>query len=216
MTLTTNGKNWIARNLGVGNCMTDTSRSFTYHDDQNNRDISANGGTATMMNRLIDSLVSYITIGGTKHYASSLESANGSMPTYPTDVQWVMAHDAGNEQYCVASTPTPTGCTVGTKRCKNSTSVEQCFSGSPNYWRVVQTCGSGYECKNGACVKSSTPSPSPTTDLTWIRDHYDKTHDRYINAQELNQAVSDAGSGKITRAQLDAVVAARNNHTLLP
>ena len=88
--------------------MTETSRTFTYHDDQNNIDISATGGTATMMNRLIDSLVSYITIGGTKYYASALESANGSMPVYPADVQWVMANDSGTAQYCVGVSPPPT------------------------------------------------------------------------------------------------------------
>ena len=156
VTLTTNAKNWIARNLGIGDCMTETSQAFTYRDSVNSIDIADSGGTATIVNRLIDSLVPYVTIGGTQYTYAALKTQNNNVElVYPDDVQWVMAHDAGDDQYCYKATQI---CVPGTKRCKTSSVIEECNSDGSG-WDDVQTCGTGYTCQNGVCV-AVTPPPS--------------------------------------------------------
>ena len=91
MVLTINGRNWIAEHLGIGDCMTEVERVFTYRDSVSATDIDDSGGTAKILNRLIDNLVPYVTIAATQHSYDSLKSANGGNDViYPEDVQWVM------------------------------------------------------------------------------------------------------------------------------
>ena len=52
--------------------------------------------------------------------------------------------------------------------------------------------------------------------LEWVRDHYDANKDRYIDNDEQKKAVYDRMDVLITQEQLVAVIAAYNDHTLLP
>ncbi len=108
MALTINGRNWIAEHLGIGDCMTETEQPFTYRDSVSAADIADSGGTAKILNRLIDNLVPYVTINGIQHTYVSLRAANGGNDViYPEDVQWVMANDSGTTQYCATAAPPP-------------------------------------------------------------------------------------------------------------
>lgn len=110
MALTTNGKNWIAKNLGISNCMTEVERAFTYRDSVGENDIEDSGGTAKILNRLIDNLVPYVTILDVQYPYTALKDANGGQDViYPEDVQWVIANDSGDDQYCVSAAPPPSG-----------------------------------------------------------------------------------------------------------
>jgi len=51
---------------------------------------------------------------------------------------------------------------------------------------------------------------------TWVRDNYDANKNRYIDQNEFHKAEEEHHGGEITEAQLDAVLAAYQNHTLLP
>lgn len=132
MTLNPGGKDWIAKHLGIGDCMTESTRSFTYRDSVTNTNISDSGGTAKMLNRLVDNLVPYVTIGGVQHTYTSLRSANGNQDVlYPTDVQWVMANDSGSAQYCASAAPPPgSHPTTGPFQITIAEGV-QCAPGSP-------------------------------------------------------------------------------------
>lgn len=101
MALTTAAKDWIAQKLGRDNCMTEISMQFQFHDSVNDIMYQDTGGTATILNALVDSACDYVVVDGTPYYASSLRSVNGGTdPVYPADVQWVQANDAGATQYC--------------------------------------------------------------------------------------------------------------------
>jgi len=80
----------------------------------------------------------------------------------------------------------------------------------------VSWIGSSSYCVSTTPTPTPTPSPSPSTSLTWVRDHYDSSKNRYIENQESSQAIDDVVHGKITQEQLDAVIDARDRHTLLP
>lgn len=104
MSLTTNAKDWVAQNLGINNCMTETSIQFQYHDSVNDIMYSDSGGTATIFNALIDSACDYVVVNGTQYFASTLRQRNGGVdPVFPTDVQWVQANDSGTLAYCYSS-----------------------------------------------------------------------------------------------------------------
>lgn len=152
VTLTTDAKNWIAQNLGIGDCMTEVAQSFTYRDSVNNIDISDSGGTATIVNRLIDSIVPYVTIGETQYTYAALKTQNNNVElVYPDDVQWVMANDSGASQHCVGVTPT---CTPGDRRCRTSTVIEQCKADGSG-WEDVETAAPGFTCQGGAWVEEA-------------------------------------------------------------
>ena len=55
-----------------------------------------------------------------------------------------------------------------------------------------------------------------TVTLKWVRDHYDKNKDRYIDRYEVSPASYDLAVGTITQEQYDAVEAAWKDGTLLP
>ena len=62
-------------------------------------------------------------------------------------------------------TPTPTGCTVGDRRCESGTTdtCQECVRGATNYWRNVKICPSGQHCSGGYCVSDTTPPASKYT-----------------------------------------------------
>ena len=55
-----------------------------------------------------------------------------------------------------------------------------------------------------------------TVTLEWVRDHYDSDNDRYINKDEKNNAFVDWTGRNITLDEFNGVLAAFDNHTLLP
>lgn len=157
VTLTTNAKDWIAQNLGIGNCMTETAQSFTYRDSVNNIDIPDSGITATILNRLIDSLVPYVTIGGTQYTYAALKTQNNNVDlVYPDDVQWVMANDAGAAQYCAGVAPTPS---EGDLKCIG----DDVYRYTSGVWSYVETCTIG--CSGGACLATAPSGQTETGPL---------------------------------------------------
>lgn len=71
------------------------------------------------------------------------------------DITWIGNSQSGAAQYCVGAV-SPT-CTPGTRRCRDSNTVEQCRADGTG-WEVVQTCGTGYTCQNGVCVLGTAPT----------------------------------------------------------
>lgn len=64
---------------------------------------------------------------------------------------------------------------------------------------------------------TTTPdSTAPPGSLQWIVDKYDVDGNRRIGAAEVEQAISDMESGKITKTDAHAVMSANINNTLLP
>lgn len=64
---------------------------------------------------------------------------------------------------------------------------------------------------------TTTPIPATTkVTLDWVQQNYDTNNSRYIETTELQAAGLDLNKGAITRAQYDAVAAAKVMHTLLP
>jgi len=164
MTLRTNGLNWLATNAGSGNCF--ASSGVSYRDGDG---VYHTGGTKDVVNAFV---VAHMTgndsaqiIAG-KSY-TSFKSTNDGYDLSMVDVSEANDRQASGgsyPQYCTGTTPTPPPsptCTPGARRCRNSTTIEQCNS-SGTGWYDVQTCGTGYTCQNGSCVAGSTPTPTPT------------------------------------------------------
>jgi len=158
MTLSDNGKDWIASNLGSGNCISHSSQSFTYHDNNSNTDISDSGSSAKMLNRLVDDLVDYITFGG-KIYYSSFTGSNGGGAS-DDDIRWV-----NNNDWCVGdggSGGPGDECEGGTKECTDATHYRECDS--EGNWTSRRRCPSGYHCEGkGICVENSSSGTCSTT-----------------------------------------------------
>lgn len=150
MSLSTAAKDYIANHFGSGTPKCFVSSGISYTDPAGS---AATGSTQDVVATL------KMNIGG---------NARGPGGEVYIDIpDWTSINDSdisaiGTMTYCVGTAPPPTGCTVGTKRCRDNNTVEQCFAGTPNYWRTVQTCGTGYKCVNGSCVPESTPTPPPT------------------------------------------------------
>lgn len=89
MTLSTNGKNWIANNLGSGGCFADSGISYT---DPNGG--SQRGGTVDVVASMV---MSSKTRGPGGETRSQMNSANGS-EVDDDDVVWI-----GNNSYCVST-----------------------------------------------------------------------------------------------------------------
>lgn len=115
MTLTTNGKNYIAQELGIGNCNVSSGLSWIAVATDGST-VSESGGTASIVGRLVTTAV-YARIDLTSpkvksYYYSDLKAANGGTDVTLSDAQWVAANDGsptGEAQYCAAAvTPTPT------------------------------------------------------------------------------------------------------------
>ena len=162
MTLRTSGLDWLAKNAGSGNCF--ASSGISYRDADG---VLHTGGTKDVVNAfLVANMVgkpSATIIAGTNY--TSFKSINGADLAIPDVAEAADRQADGGTypKYCVGVTPPPTVCTPGAKRCKDTNTVEQCRSDGSG-WDVVQTCATGYECKNGVCVLEGTPAPPPTGD----------------------------------------------------
>lgn len=106
MALTTNGKNYIARELGIGNCFVSSGLSWTAVATDG-ATVNESGGTASIVSRLVTTSV-YKRIDLTSprvktYYYSDLKAANDGIDVILYDAQWVAANS-----YCASATPTPT------------------------------------------------------------------------------------------------------------
>jgi hypothetical protein len=149
MTLKTNGLNWLAQNAGSGNCF--ASSGINYRDADG---VSHTGGTKDVVNAfVVANMVGKTTatiIAGT-HY-NNFKEINDDVDLAIGDVAEAADREADGgtyPRYCVAGTMV---CTPGNKRCKNSTTIEQCKADGSG-WQDVQVCPSGYTCQNGECVE---------------------------------------------------------------
>jgi len=112
MTLTTNGKNYIAQKLGLSNCFVLTGLSWTAVANDGTQ-VNESGGTASIVGRLVNtSVYARIVINSISYTYANLKAANDNIDVTLTDAQWIAANDgspAGEAKYCyVAGTPTPT------------------------------------------------------------------------------------------------------------
>ena len=163
MTLTTDGKNYIAQNFGVGDCFVASGLTWTAVALDNST-AEESGGTKNIIGRLATTNM-YKAIQlktprtGTFTYAMVKSANNNTDFNLMVDAAWIGDNDGspiGETQYCYAAA---TVCTPGAKRCKNSTTIEQCKADGSG-WQDLPACGTGYICQGGVCVEEP---DKPTT-----------------------------------------------------
>ncbi len=110
MTLTANGKNYIAQNFGISNCCVATGLSWTAVANDGST-VNESGGTASIVARLVTTSVYQridLTAPRTGSYTyAALKQANDNTDVTLTDAQWVAANDgspSGEAQYCYTVT----------------------------------------------------------------------------------------------------------------
>ncbi len=111
MTLTVNGKNYIADKFGLLSggikCYTATGLSWSVLDVFG-ATINESGGTAQIVSRIISSVVQSVTINGQTHTIDTLRTQNDNTSVSFADVQWIAANDAspvGEALYCFVCQP---------------------------------------------------------------------------------------------------------------
>jgi len=110
MTLTENGKNYIATTFGFGTnkCYVGSGLSWSYLGTDN-QSYNETGGTAQIVSRLIvTSLVQSITYNGQNYTYAALKAANDNTDLTVSDAQWIAQNDGdieGEPQYCSTSAP---------------------------------------------------------------------------------------------------------------
>lgn len=103
MTLTTNGKNYIAQKFGISNCFVATGLSWSYLgvDGVTYND---SGGTAQIVSNLVmSSIVQSVTINSVTYTYSTLKTNNDNTDISLTDALWIAQNDGtptGEVQYC--------------------------------------------------------------------------------------------------------------------
>jgi len=112
MTLTTNGKNYIANKFGSNGCFASSGLSWTYLGTDNVT-YAETGATAQLVSRLVmTSIVVSVKINSVTYTYAQLKSNNDNTDVSLTDTQWISQNDgfpSTEPRYCVAGqTPTPT------------------------------------------------------------------------------------------------------------
>jgi len=112
MTLTQNGKDYIANNFGLNGCFVASGLSWSYTDVDDNV-VSETGGTAQVVSRLVmTALVKSVTINNKTYTYNDLKTANDNKDVTLTDAKWIAQNDGDPDtetQYCAGgATPTPT------------------------------------------------------------------------------------------------------------
>ena len=110
MTLTTNGKNYIAEKFGIGGCFVRSGINYTVLVIDGVQ-YPYNTGTGSLVSKLISSVTTSITIGSNIYTNEMLKIANDNTYVNLIDTQWIVANDGlpiGESQYCVTSCTTPT------------------------------------------------------------------------------------------------------------
>uniref|UniRef100_A0A6M3M570 Uncharacterized protein n=1 Tax=viral metagenome TaxID=1070528 RepID=A0A6M3M570_9ZZZZ len=143
MTITVNGKNWIAQKLGIDNCFVSSGISWTYYAIDGNT-LDETGGTAQLVARLALSTTDKIVLTsspyGTYRY-NDLKSGNGGQDVTLTDSIGIRSEDgdpSSESQYCYdAGTPPPpsTGITANGKNwIAQKLGIDNCFVPSGISW----------------------------------------------------------------------------------
>ena len=109
MTLTENGKKYIATTFGsTSKCYVASGLKWSYIGTDN-QTYNESGGTAQIVSRLtMTSLVQSVTYNGQNYTYVALKAANDNADITLGDVQWIAQNDGspvGETQYC--STPAP-------------------------------------------------------------------------------------------------------------
>jgi len=111
MTLTENGKNYIATTFGINKCYAAYGLSWSYLGTDN-QSYNETGGTAQIVSRLIlTSLVQAVTYNGQNYTYAALKAANNNTDLILSDAQWIAQNDgtpSGEAQYCsteICNTP---------------------------------------------------------------------------------------------------------------
>lgn len=109
MTLTTNGKNYIAQKFGLSNCFVSTGLSWIATSAIDGTQINESGGTASIIGRLVTTPVyANVIINSVTYTYAQLKTANDNTDLTLADAQWVAANDGtptGEAQYCYSCTP---------------------------------------------------------------------------------------------------------------
>lgn len=120
MTLTTNGKNYIAQELGIGNCFSSSGLSWTSVATDGST-VNESGGTASIIGRLVTTSVYSridLTSPRVKSYTyNDLKIKNDNFDVTLADAQVIASNDGspvGEAQYCSSGTITPTPSPTGT------------------------------------------------------------------------------------------------------
>lgn len=110
MTLTTNGKNYIAQNFGISDCFVSTGLNWTYLGIDN-QIYNESGATAQIVSNLVmTSIVKSVTINSITYTYSTLRANNDSIDIDLADTQWIAHNDgspAGEQQYCMTTCDDP-------------------------------------------------------------------------------------------------------------
>lgn len=116
MTLTTNGKNYIATNFGIGNCWVSSGLSWTATGIDGST-VNESGGTASIVGRLVSAAYKEIRLTsprtGTFTKAQLTLANDYNVVSLSPDVVFIANNDgypSGEPKYCtsVVVTPTPT------------------------------------------------------------------------------------------------------------
>ena len=109
MTLTTNGKNYIAQKFGLSNCFVSTGISWTAISNEGEQ-VNETGGTSNIIGRLATTLIyASVVINSVTYTYAQLKTANDNNDLTLADAQWVAANDGtptGEAQYCYVAPTT--------------------------------------------------------------------------------------------------------------
>lgn len=158
MTLTQNGKNYIAQNFGVDDCFVASGLTWTAVALDGST-ANESGGTKNIVGRLATTnMYKEIRLKtprtGTFTYDMVKSANNNTDFSLMVDAAWIGDNDgypAGENQVCSEQTQT---CTPGDRRCRTYSVCEQCKADGSG-WVDVSTCGAGFHCSNGWCIADS-------------------------------------------------------------
>jgi len=112
MTVTDNGRNYIATNFGIGNCFVSTGLTWTAVDI-NDATVDESGGTAQIVARLLTPVVykeirvlTPATQAGTYTYQQLISANDGQIITVPEVSSEISQHDGDpvtEDQFCIAT-----------------------------------------------------------------------------------------------------------------
>lgn len=149
MTLTSNGKKYIADKFGSGTpkCYVPSGLSWTYLGTDNVI-YSESGGTSQIVSRLVmPALVKSVTFNGVTYTNADLVAGNDGTAVSLDDAKWVAANDGepvGEAQYCISTVsitfPSPPGLTGMYLRIP-SEGIHELLPAT-----ITLECGADYEC----------------------------------------------------------------------
>ncbi len=179
MTLTVNGKNYIAQNFGISNCFASSGLSWTAVAVDGGT-ANESGGTASIVARLTYTNVYEridLTAPRTGSYTyAALKQANDNTDVTTTDAQWIAANDGtptGEAQYCytvsagsISFASTPSGADIyvdgALQTPKTPATITGVSAGSHSYRLSL----SGYNDATGTVMVTAGQTASVSVTLT--------------------------------------------------